>query len=293
MFNYIAFGLNISSEIELPGMIKSEVHDKPDIKISFGKVKPLLNKEKIECNNYQVNNQDIYLWWEDIGKIKISNGNRIKVDLENYDKNQIIPTLLGPVMALILHQRGFLVLHGSSIKVNNEAVAFLGNRGNGKSTTAINLYKKNYSIVTDDILAINFDEEGLPYIYPGYPHVRLSKDSYNYIKDETNILTPIRTLAGKVFCDTSRGFTSKSIRLKKIYLLKKGTQTRISTLNSQKNLIDLINHSVANQIFQINDQASNLTQCGKLINKVIIHRLEITHSFKDISELINLIEDDL
>jgi hypothetical protein len=101
------------------------------------------------------------------------------------------------------------------------------------------------------------------------------------------------TLVGKVFCDTSRGFTSESLKLKNIYLLDKGDQTRISTLNSQQNLINLINHSRANLIFKINDQANNLTQCGKLINNVLIRRLEITHSFKDISELINLIEDDL
>ena len=42
-------------------------------------------------------------------------------------------------------------------------------------------------------LAINFDDKGFPYVYPGYPHVRLSEDSYNNIKDNTNILTPIRT----------------------------------------------------------------------------------------------------
>ena len=59
-------------------------------------------------------------------------------------------------MALLLYQRGFLVLHGSSIKINNGAIAFLGYRGNGKSTTAINLYKKNYPIVTDDILSYKF-----------------------------------------------------------------------------------------------------------------------------------------
>ena len=107
--------------------------------------------------------------------------------------NSLIPFLLGPVISVLLHQRGFLVLHGSAVKINNESIAFVGNRGMGKSTIAINLYKKGYPLVTDDIIAINFDNEGNPYIYPGYSHVRLSKDSYNHIKDNTNILTPIRT----------------------------------------------------------------------------------------------------
>ena len=60
--------------------------------------------------------------------------------------------------------------------------------------------------VTDDILAIKFREDGLPLVYPGYPHVRLGEDSYHQVKDNTDILTPIKTLAGKVFCDASTSF---------------------------------------------------------------------------------------
>ena len=45
--------------------------------------------------------------------------------------------------------------------------------------------------------------------------------------------------------------------------------------------------------FKINDQANNLNQCGNLINNVNYQHLEVNHSFKDISELINLIENDL
>ena len=29
-------------------------------------------------------NDDVYLWWENIGKVKLSNGNRIIVDSEEF-----------------------------------------------------------------------------------------------------------------------------------------------------------------------------------------------------------------
>ena len=134
------------------------------------------------------------------------------------------------------------------------AIAFLGHRGIGKSTMAINLYKKGYPIVTDDILAIDFDNEGTPCVYPGYTHVRLSEDSYKDIKNETKILSSIRTIIGKIYCDTSNNFSSESLPLKKIYLVEKGVQTRISTLNAHETLIDLIRHSVAYGIFKDTDQ---------------------------------------
>ena len=63
-----------------------------------------------------LNHEDIYLWWDDIGRVKISKGNQITVDQDNPTSFPIMPFLLGPVMAILLHQRGFLVLHGSSIK---------------------------------------------------------------------------------------------------------------------------------------------------------------------------------
>ncbi|AXV38897.1 hypothetical protein [Methanobacterium sp. BAmetb5] len=180
MFNYKAFGLEISSEIELPGMMEGS--DKPEVKIIRGEVDPLqVNKAEVEGDNYLVNGEDVYLWWDDIGKVKISEGELVTVesdkDLKSSDDLKIIPFLLGPVMALLLHQRGFLVLHGSAVNTGTGAVAFLGHRGNGKSTTAIHLYVEGYPLIADDILAIKFDDEGLPLVYPGYPHVRLSDEA--------------------------------------------------------------------------------------------------------------------
>ncbi len=116
---------------------------------------------------------------------------------------------------------------------------------------------------------------------------RLSEDSFVHIKDDTNILTPIRTYAGKVFCDASRGFSQGPIKLKKIYILENGKKTRISIFNSQENVINLIRHSIANKIFEDNkDQAKNLIQCANLINNTLISRLEISHSFKNLPDLV-------
>ncbi len=299
MFNYQAFGLEISSEIELPGM--TEGSDNPDVKIILGEVDPFqVNKAEVEGPNYLVKGGDVYLWWDDIGKVKISKGELVTVesykDLESSDELNIIPFLLGPVMALLLHQRGFLVLHGSAVNTGTGAVAFLGHRGNGKSTTAIHLYVEGYSLVADDILAIKF-EDGGPVVYPGYPHVRLSDEAYHHVEDHTDILTPIRTLAGKVFCDASYQFSPEPVKLEKIYVIEKmqpeeGTTTGISVLKSQENLIDLIRHSVANRIFQHTTQKENLINCAWLVNNVEVKRLEIVHSFTDIHDMVRVVEED-
>ncbi|MBI5459352.1 hypothetical protein [Methanobacterium sp.] len=329
MFHYKAFGLEISSEIELPGMIESSGNS--DVKITLGKVDPTqVTLADVEGPNYLVKGCDVYLWWDTIGKVRISNGKEVTVeperDLESSDELNIIPFILGPVMALLLHQRGFLVLHGSAVNMCRGAVAFLGHRGNGKSTTAIHLYVEGYPLVADDILAIKFDNKGSPVVYPGYPHVRLSEEAYNQVKGHTDILTPIRTLAGKVFCDASHGFSTEPVNLERIYVIEKvskdeqdnnpeirdenktgkrdkdilvvdgtsnKTESRISVLKSQENLIDLIRHSVANRIFQQTTQKENLILCAQLLNNVTVKKLVLVHSFDNIQDMVRVVEEDV
>lgn len=313
MFIYKAFGLEIASEIELPGMIGNGLWGgDPDVRIILGEVdQSLVTGAEVEGPNYRVSGDDVYLWWDDIGKVRISKGELVTVepvsDLESTDELNLIPFILGPVMALMLHQRGFLVLHGSAVNVSHgtvqsndlpSAVAFLGHRGNGKSTTAIHLYVEGYPLVADDILAIKFNSDGKPVVYPGYPHVRLSDEAYHQVRDRTDILTPIRTLAGKVFCDASYQFSPEPVNLERIYVIEKipkeeGGSTGISVLKSQENLIDLIRHSVANRIFQHTTQQENLLNCAKLVNNVQVKRLEIVHSFEDIQDLVSVIREDL
>lgn len=287
MFYYHAFGLDISSEIELPGILQAVDHDRIDVEIVKGKI---YLPSHGESSNYIIFDKQVLIWWEGIGRVKIIDGKQIIVD---GDENQIIPSLLGPVMSILLHQRGFLVLHASAVKVENFAVAFLGYRGIGKSTTAIHLHMKGYPLVADDILAIKFDENGKPIVYPGYFHVRLSDESYSNIKHYTEIITPIRTLAGKFFCDASHGFSPEPVNLKAIFILDKSEEININSLNYQNNLLDLLRHSTVRYAFRDNEQADNLIKCGKLINNVSIKVLKVNHSFEDVSTLINLIEEDL
>ncbi len=294
IFNYFAFGLNISSQIELPGVMETTRKDNPDVKIILGEVENPIFQSDLKGSNYYVDLEDVYVWWENIGNVKISSGNHVivevKSDLKNSD-DSIIPFLLGPVMSILLRQRGFLVLHGSSVKINNKAIAFLGFRGLGKSTIAVNLYKKGYPLITDDIVAINFGEDGLPLVYSGYPHVRLSEDSYSYVQDETSILTHIRTYAGKVFCDTSRGFSLEAVNLTKIFILEESENNRISIFKPQENLINLILYSIPYGIFDNNniDRSNNFTQIAKLINNIYVYRLEHSHSFKNLPKSIDLV----
>jgi len=82
--------------------------------------------------------------------------------------------LLGSAIGALMHQRGLLVLHGSTVKVGDECVVFLGSSGVGKSTLATQLRHRGYACLGDDVCAISIGEDGVPYAAPAYPPASLS-----------------------------------------------------------------------------------------------------------------------
>ncbi len=80
--------------------------------------------------------------------------------------------LRGNAFALMLALRGESVLHASAVESGGKAVAFLGASGSGKSTLAAVCCASGARLVTDDLLRLEWDEDGL-LCHPGHPELRL------------------------------------------------------------------------------------------------------------------------
>ncbi len=103
-------------------------------------------------------------------------GREIAVDLDpGFDERLLALPLLGPVLAILLHRRGYLVLHGSAIEIDGEAAIFLGDKGAGKSTTAASLVAGGFRLVADDVVAIRLGA-GAPVVAAGYQAMKLDAD---------------------------------------------------------------------------------------------------------------------
>ena len=71
----------------------------------------------------------------------IRGGREIVIDAAPGVEQRLIRLfLLGPALALLLHQRRFLVLHASAVMIDGAAVAFVAEKGMGKSTLAAALH---------------------------------------------------------------------------------------------------------------------------------------------------------
>src|SRR3954447_15177733 len=150
-FLYVAYGLGIRATMPLPELVEGEA--KTEVSIRFGCVYPMLPEiaEKDWCR-YSLSSSEDYLFWQGIGAFLVRGGCEIVVDpYPGVDERVLRLLVLGPVLAVLLHQRGRLLLHASAVAVDNEAVLFLGSAGWGKSTMAATLHARGHSLVTDDI----------------------------------------------------------------------------------------------------------------------------------------------
>src|SRR5205085_11497996 len=100
-------------------------------------------------------NGEIYERFADAGAFLMRAGREIVVDpAEGVSGDVLRLYLLGPVLALALHQRGWLMLHASAVAMGQQAVAFLGGSGWGKSTMAGVLHQRGHALVADDFVAV-------------------------------------------------------------------------------------------------------------------------------------------
>jgi hypothetical protein len=80
--------------------------------------------------------------------------------------------LLGIVLALWLEERGIHTLHASASVIDQGAVAFLSDKGGGKTSTMASLTEAGHPMLSEDLLAIE-EYDGMFLARPGYPQMRM------------------------------------------------------------------------------------------------------------------------
>jgi hypothetical protein len=97
--------------------------------------------------------------------------------------------LLGGVFSVALHLQGMLCLHGSGVAIANTALAFLANKGAGKSTLATALCAGGATLITDDMLPVDPHEPVMA--WPSMPAVRLLHDSASHLRYASGSTHPV------------------------------------------------------------------------------------------------------
>ncbi len=295
MYLYKAFGIYIESEILVPQFTETE-NQLADVVIKFGDVKHLIPAGSGTDRATQVSEWEICFYWEQLGWFLVRNGNEIIVEQYPHTDVQLLSIpLIGIAFAALLQQRGMFVLHASAVAVDNQAVAFLGWKGAGKSTTAATLYKRGHTMISDDIVAMDDSNIGAPLVVPGFPIFKLMPEAAETVLgDNPDDLLEICAGVEKRFRPSSDNFLQSSASLRAIYALDEGTHLRAELLKPQEAISTLIANTYlaryGNQLLQNSHAMTNLRQCSNIVNHIPVYRLERPKSFHLLKDLAELIE---
>jgi hypothetical protein len=81
-------------------------------------------------------------------------------------------TLLSKVLSSISLLHGYEALHASAVESPEGAIAILAPAGSGKTTLALELMRRSYRLMSDDVLTLAATPEGVS-AFPGTPHMNV------------------------------------------------------------------------------------------------------------------------
>jgi hypothetical protein len=168
MYRYRISGLSVSSDIELPGLFPGQPQTEArDVDIRSLPVPEALESAVAAGPTWAMAPGRFLLRIPGLVRFLLSEGRAIAYQAEaDARPGDVAAFLIGTAFGVLLHQRGHVVLHASSVLVNGRAVLFTGPSGAGKSTLAAALDQRGYRLVTDDFCVISLDADGTPLAHP-------------------------------------------------------------------------------------------------------------------------------
>lgn len=292
MFIYNIHGLSIKSQIEFPELKEAKTGDF-DAVVTLGEFDPFSSEALVEGYHFRVTSEAVYLFWEGIGSFMMKDGYELVVKPDpSVDEDYLRPFIFGPALAVLLHQKGVIVLHASAVDMNGESVAFLGDSGYGKSTLAVALQSRGYPMVTDDTLSVNVAKPIT--VNRGLPLLRLFDDVSDLFKEDSGVGKVLyRSPATKNFYQIHRWTSKSSLKLNSIYVLENTDEVSVSPLKDSDGLLSLIANSFLINTFQNEEKSQNLLQCFEITKEVPLRLLKTGNSLDDLEKLADLVEKDV
>jgi hypothetical protein len=297
-FFYFAYGMVISSELELPELVPA-IEGPADLTIRIGEIdwSPSESPRAGNCV-VKVNVGEIHFCWPGVGKFLARGGYEIVLEpLEGVEECVLRLFLLGAVLAGALHQQGLLLLHASAVRIGDNSVVFMGEKGHGKSTLAAALQicpNNNYDLLADDIVALKVTGKSTSFVIPGFPQLKLWPDaiaSFGIQSEELSVLHP--ELSKRAYSSVS-SFTIHPVVLKTIYVLAWGERASIEPLSRREAFIELARYSyLGHHVRATGFAVRQFDKCTLVANSVPIARLVRPPSIDLLPIVAKLVVDDM
>ena len=212
-------------------------------------------------------------------------------------------SFLASVLAFLLERRGVLALHASAVSRGSEAVAFMAASGTGKSTLAAAFLMRGWSLVTDDVLAVDLKERTTS-ARPGYPEIKLGPSigqrALGSSFDECSLIESGSRKRRVVVGEGGFGnFRSTDCTLKRIYVLSRRSgveeaEVSRSSVTGRDAVKELLRYSFTPRLAQATGMAGErLSRLVELSQRLQVIHIGVPSDLERLGDVVAAVELDL
>ncbi len=291
---YQAYGLVIDSELEIPEFPLAPVQtEAADLAIRWGGEYPQVPGD-IADQPFAINLSDTHalFYRRDQMIFQVHEGRTVKVSrFPGVELGLIRAYLVGLIMALVLYQRGQLVLHASVVTLREQAVGFMAASGSGKSSLATALHLRGWGFFNDDVAPLRCIDSPIR-VSPGFPQVKLTKASALSLGQDLDALLPLHSAEEKRGL-RMQGPLHKDLPLRCIFVIHVGDQLQISDrLSPSQALHELLLQTLPTR-FRVQGNPGHLQNCAKVASQIPFYHLQRTRDLSQLPALVDMVEQHL
>ena len=283
---YSLYGLTLRSAIPLPCPNVEQSVAAPDIELlECGRAEILeaCNQDRIsfreqgfwQCSIFADGSAHV-AWKEHFEFVVSASAKQVRWRKLQEVPNEVFFTyFLGQVLSYCLLARGIEPLHATAIIVDDQAIAFLGDSGFGKSTLAATFLQRGYPLLTDDVLALEFSGENV-WARPGIARVKLNPDAADTVFGGRRSI-PMNSFTSKMIFplnDAQHG--NRVVPLQALYVLPhKPSKSRIliRRLSGRSSFLPIVQNTFNDTVLHPDRLKQQFAVAARLASVIPIKRL--------------------
>lgn len=299
LYRYQCFGLVCDLPLAHPSMVSTTAD--PDVVVTYGQV-PFALDDPINLGVVFENNARQALLRPCPGlAFLVEDGRKIIVEREpEIDDLTVNLFLTNIALAALLQQRAVLALHGAVLHNGKQAIALIGNSGDGKSTLAAALGQKGFGIWCDEIVCLDADQNGAQ-VFAAPHEVQLWNDAIKRIwpKDgEAQMPTFLSVREGipkrKLLCLPEEPMSQ--IPLSAIYVLVQSNEGKIEfeELDGAKRLMSLVLRNYRTEQFVKHKLKGQQLKTAELVaGQVKVKSFKYSHGWDEFPRTVDALANEM
>ncbi len=289
-YTYSVYGLTVASELELPELTAGA--GAPRIRIAAA---PPCSETGDTGGRptFKGDGLATELHYPGVATLRIRSGNELVVEpVVGADPAAIRALVLGPALGVLLHQRGVLALHASSVLLPAGVVAFMGGSGWGKSTLAASLQRRGHELVADDITAVDTSAAAIAAL-PAFPQLKLWPEAARALGLDPGTLPRVAADEEKRARRLTAALPPGRLPIAALYVLAEDEALRVEALTAREALIELVRHSFCAPRLAELGVRDHFLQCAEVARRVPVRRLRRPRVLAGLDAVADLVETDL